>query len=90
MSAGRCAGCGKVSASCKLIGAHVLECPGFRELFLRDPAAALDPEAEYARWQAEDLSGERAERRQQAEDDNKSRRAAMASRYATPKDILED
>jgi hypothetical protein len=33
---------------------HVESCPEFAALFRRDPEAALDPEAEYLRWGAED------------------------------------
>ena len=54
MPMGRCAGCGETSGSCKKINAHVLECPEYKALYKRDPAKALSPREEYARWKAED------------------------------------
>jgi hypothetical protein len=50
---GRCSGCGRI-APCKVISEHVESCPEFAALFRRAPAQALDPEAEYLRWGAED------------------------------------
>lgn len=64
MSAGRCAGCGKSSSSCKAIEKHVMTCPEFIALYKADPAAALDPEQEYVRYRDEtDHDAVRAENR---------------------------
>jgi len=54
MPVGRCAGCGKTSGSARVINAHVLECPEYKELYKTNPAAALSPQAEQQRWLTED------------------------------------
>lgn len=54
MPLGRCAGCGKTSASCKQINAHVLECPEYKALYKSDPDRALSPREEHKRWLRED------------------------------------
>lgn len=63
---GRCAGCGTTSKSAAEVREHIRYCPDYRKLFARDPAAALDPEAEHARWVQSDRAAERADRRQAA------------------------
>lgn len=90
MSAGRCAGCGKVSQSCKVIKNHIIGCPDWKALYLRDPARALEPEAEYRRWQDEDVDAEREDRKAQASAEAAQQRAAMADRFRTPPDPLEE
>jgi hypothetical protein len=67
----------------------MMVCPEYVALFLSDPAKALDPEAEYVRWQNDDKAAERAVARQEQIDDTDARRAAMAGRFAT-RDPLED
>lgn len=88
MAQGRCAGCG-VTGPHKVVTAHMMVCAEYVALFLSDSAKALDPEAEYTRWQNDDKAGERAVARQEQIADTDARRAAMAGRFAT-KDPLED
>lgn len=85
---GRCAGC-ETTGLLKAVTTHVVTCQAWAALYRENPARALSPEAEYARWEAEDRKSERTaavEARIQETDD---RRAAMASRFAY-RDVLED
>lgn len=94
MTAGRCAGCGKVSNSCSQIRTHVLSCPDYIALYKADSAKALDPEAELIRFNAEENSdearaeakGERLTRRFAELD---ARRIEQTERWK-PKDLLAD
>jgi hypothetical protein len=90
VSAGRCAGCGGTDSSCQRIKKHVQKCPDFLALYRTDPARALDPEAEYRRWVAEDRRDEAAQRRRAVIEEAESSRAQRASRFATPPDVLEE
>ena len=87
---GRCAGigCGYTGQPGR-VRAHAVACSRFAELYRSDPAAALDPEEEYRRWQADGRGAERAARYDEQVADTDARRAAMASRYVT-KDLMED
>lgn len=89
MAQGRCAGCGKLGSACK-IKDHCVQCPPWLLLFQRDPAAALDPAAEYIRWRDEDKATERTTRRELTVVTTDASRAASLARFATPPDILAD
>ncbi len=94
MAMGRCAGCGKTDASRK-VQLHALTCPEYLDLYRTDPVRCLDPDAEYARYQAEDNNPEaRAERRdirlRRRFLDTEQANARQAARWATPKDLLDD
>ena len=52
MSRGRCSGCGQEDVSSKKIRAHTMDCPQYVALYKKNPAWALDPEAEYLRHKA--------------------------------------
>lgn len=82
---GRCAGCGKTGQPRPLVR-HVVECPGWLALA---PERQLDPEAEYARWQAEDRDAERDARRERAIEASTAARAMVASRFARSRDLDE-
>lgn len=88
MCQGRCAGCGKTGPA-KVIRGHTTGCKKFASLFRADPARALDPEAEYARWKDEEAGTEKTAARQAQVDRTDDARAAMAERFRT-KDPLED
>lgn len=85
---GRCAGCAR-SGSVREITRHAAECPGFLALFRADPARALDPASEHARWLAQDKADERTCRRARAVADVKAARAAGAARFVS-RDIPDD
>jgi hypothetical protein len=67
---------------------HVTDCEQWQALYAADPSRALDPEAEFTRWQADDADDERFARRAAAVEETDQRRAAGRERWATPEDIL--
>lgn len=73
---------------------HVIACKAYIELYRRDPARALTPEAEYHRHRREDRTPEaRAEQRghrlhARFAEINRQQ-AISATRWASPPDILE-
>jgi hypothetical protein len=85
---GRCAGCGE-TGSVPRVARHVFRCDKWAALFRHDPALALDPEAEYQRWLAEDKDDEREQRREVVAVQTETRRAAGLTRFRT-RDILAD
>jgi hypothetical protein len=87
--AARCAGCGKRDKSVQVIAEHTRYCPDYHSLFARDPAAAIEPAAEYRRWAAEDRAGERAQHREDVIAEADGRREAQREMLSAP-DILED
>jgi hypothetical protein len=95
MHPGRCAGCGVVNTSCKKIRAHVCECPDYLRLYRESPEKALEPEAEYLRWKADDTVADvraqqkdlRLQARFKALDE---KRALQVERFAAPPDPLDD
>jgi hypothetical protein len=93
VAAGRCAGCGR-TGSLRKITQHMVSCSDFIDLFGRDPAKALDPEAEYDRYRAEERNAEarahqRGERLAVRFAEINRQQAASASRWAKPPDILD-
>lgn len=90
MIAGRCAGCGETSKSASEIREHTRYCPDYRALYARDPAAALDPEAEYQRWVSEDRGAERAGRREDAVAEADRRRAEQRDLLAVQDPLADE
>lgn len=88
-SAARCAGCGKTDKSAQVIVEHIRYCPDYAALYARDPAAALDPVAEYRRWVAEDRADERVQHREDVIAVSEGRRDAQREMLSAP-DILGD
>jgi hypothetical protein len=89
MATGRCAGCGK-SGPPKKVQAHIMTCPDYAELYRADPARALPPEAEHARWAAQDKEADKAARRAALAEAGAARRADQVGRFARLPDILDD
>ena len=94
MAQGRCSGCGFSDTSTKVKN-HVLGCSEYAQLYRCDPERCLSPEAEYVRFRTQDDTFEaRAERRELRIRDifasMAQQQAAHASRWSTPKDILDD
>jgi hypothetical protein len=94
MSAGRCAGCGRVD-SCRKVSEHIVACGRYADLFATSPQLCLDPAAEFARHRAvTDTEHARAARRDArlrtrfAELDH--RQTVSKTRWRTPPDILDD
>jgi hypothetical protein len=88
MSQGRCAGCGHLRRNSLAVREHTRYCPQFAALHAEHPEQALEPEAEFTRWVAEQRSGERAARRDAAVTEADRRRAEQKERWKTPPDIL--
>lgn len=89
MCQGRCAGCGKRGPH-RVIAAHTIGCPEFAALYRRSPVDALDPQTEWARWQASgEADAEKAAARQAQVGRTDDARGAMAERFRT-RDPLED
>lgn len=88
MATGRCAGegCGKTGPE-KAMLRHIRECPKWQAVYAEDPARALDPVAEYVRWQSEDQAADRDARRQEAVTRTDGQRAAMHKRFSRSTDI---
>lgn len=94
MPTGRCAGCGFTNSS-KKVQVHVLDCSDYLALFRQSPQRCLDPDAEHARYKAEeDNSTARAKRRDRRLQDRfaelERQASIQATRWQQPKDILED
>lgn len=93
MALGRCSGCGRIDSHRK-IGLHIVSCPDYLSLFVREPDRALDPVAEHDRYRAEDRSPQaRAEQRGERLNarfaEINRQQAVSASRWAKPPDILD-
>lgn len=90
-SLGRCAGCGD-SGPHRKISAHVMSCVKYQELYAADPAKALQPLEEFARWEREDkVCGHEArkERIVAARTATLKLQAARLARFDHLPDILE-
>lgn len=85
---GRCAGDGE-TGELKDIAWHVLSCPQWAALYRKDPAAALQPAEEYARWRAEEAADEHAADLAGRVADTVSQRQRSVSRFKVG-DPLED
>lgn len=90
---GRCSGCGRIN-SVRKISSHIVECPKYQDLYERDRSRALDPAAEYIRYQAEDRNPEaRAERRGARMSvrfaEINRQQTVSAARWARPPDLLD-
>jgi hypothetical protein len=85
---GRCAGC-QETGPLKQVEWHVLACPEWGALYRGNPAAALMPREEYARWHRDERPAERAADLQRRISDTQDRRAASVARFAK-RDPLED
>lgn len=85
---GRCAGC-QEAGPLKAVEHHVLQCPKWAALYRADPAAALSPAAEFARWAAEERGGEHEADLARRVADTQDRRRASVARFAR-RDPLED
>jgi hypothetical protein len=88
VSNGRCAGCRR-SGELKSIRWHVVICPEWARLYRDDPAAALDPEAEFERWRRADRPAERDADLQVRIADTEARRERSVARFRRT-DPLED
>jgi hypothetical protein len=77
---GRCAGC-EVNGELKRVAWHVLSCEKWAALYRENPAAALPPGQEYARWRAQDRGAEHAASLRVRIDDTQGRRAASVARF---------
>jgi hypothetical protein len=90
MATGRCAGCGAVLRGTeKANRAHVLSCERWAELYRQDPARALEPEEEHARYQEQDRPAEREARLAALMADTAGRRRQSLDRFRR-RDPLED
>lgn len=69
---------------------HVISCPAWAELYRTDRDRALDPAEEYARWEEQERGAERDRRVKESIAEVDAQRAAMADRFAKPRDILEE
>jgi hypothetical protein len=85
---GRCAGCGRTDKNADVVREHTRQCPQYAAVYAADPALALDPADEFARWAAEDRPEVRAARKSAAVAEADRRRAEQANRWRTPPDIL--
>ena len=83
---GRCAGCAATGPVREAIR-HITQCPAWARLYQENPAQALEPAAEYARWVAQDKDREHAEDLQSRVDDTVRRRRASVARFTEP-DLL--
>jgi len=88
MASGRCAGCGRTGSACR-VNTHIAECPGWLELYRKDPSLALDAESEYKRWKDQDQAGERDARREHVMVTGEAARSASLARFRY-RDILAD
>ena len=77
---GRCAGCAE-NGELKQVAWHVLSCEKWAALYRGDPAAALPPAQEYARWREQDRADEHAAALRGRIDDTQGRRAASVARF---------
>jgi hypothetical protein len=66
-----------------------MTCPKWAALYRSDPAAALMPAEEHARWAREERDGEHQADLQRRVSDTQDRRAASVARFKV-KDPLED
>ena len=85
---GRCAGCGE-TGPVKAVSFHLLGCPDWAALYVKDRAAALGAAEEYARWLAADAPAEHAAGLAQRVADTQHRRRASIERFRVA-DPLED
>lgn len=85
---GRCAGC-RLADELKKVSWHVMSCPDWAALYRKDPAAALMPAEEYARWYREERTAEHQAGLADRIADTQQRRAASVSRFKV-KDPLGD
>jgi hypothetical protein len=77
---GRCAGC-EVNGELKQVAWHVLLCEKWAALYRENPAAALPPAQEYARWREQDRAAEHAAALRERIGDTQDRRAASVARF---------
>lgn len=89
MSKGRCAGCGESGSSCE-IDRHIRRCAAWARLYQQSPQDALEPKAEYLRWETQDKADQRAQEVQRSISRVDAIRAAQAERFRRPPDILEE
>lgn len=85
---GRCAGC-QESGELKRILWHVLSCLKWAALYRADPAAALGPAQEHARWSRDERGGEHADDLARRIADTQEMRRASIARFKVA-DPLED
>lgn len=78
---GRCAGCGR-TGKVKAVQGHIVDCEDWQELYRADRARALDPAAEFTRWETEDKQALKTAARATVVAGNIARRAAQAGRFA--------
>lgn len=95
MTAGRCAGCGMVRTSHRSVAEHIRNCGPYLVLWRESPDRALDPEAEFRRWQEEDRNPEakdlaREQRLNGIFATIDAARDKATRRFRTPPDILAD
>lgn len=85
---GRCAGC-QETGDLKAVEWHVWSCPDWAALARKDPAAALRPAEEYARWRLQDAAAEHAADLAGRVADTVTQRRRSIDRFKVP-DPLED
>lgn len=95
MAQGRCSGCGKVGTSAKAMLRHTVSCDAYAEIYSKNPALALTPEEEYIRWRTQEGSSDAKEVRKDIQRQEIFRKMhdridQQHTRWATPKDILDD
>lgn len=94
MSRGRCPGCGRTDPSSRKIESHMASCLDVATLYGTNPERVVHPEAEYARWKAEEDNQQiRDERRMIRVDgliqDIGKKIVRQEARWATP-NLLDD
>lgn len=85
---GRCAGC-QETGPLKRVVSHVMMCGKWAALYRADPASALMPAQEHARWVREERDGEHRADLERRVSDTQGRRAASVARFKV-RDPLED
>lgn len=80
---GRCAGC-RETGDLKKVSWHVLACLKWAQLYRENPAAALSPAQEYARWYREERAVERAADLGRRIADTQARRKQSVDRFKVP------
>lgn len=85
---GRCAGCHRTGPR-KQLDWHVTACEQWARLWREDPAAALLPGPEYARWRAEERPAEHAAGLRGRVADTVARREQSVGRFQA-RDPLEE
>jgi hypothetical protein len=84
---GRCV-CG-YTAPAGLVEAHQVSCPNFAAAYRADPDSIFSPADEYASWLEHGKPAAKTAAHEQTVADTDTRRAAMATRFAT-RDFLDD